>query len=872
MPIYLPCLLHDSFVHFHNTLSNLLIYSFRNDFPYPCTVSAVTESGQKVALEAVDEHLYCLTVPEENVTVSITAVSYTVEMDFNAKSYDLTLIDYTGKEHDAYMTAYEGEKVMLRTDPKIAADGSTVEVRDKNGNLLELTEEGENLYSFTVHSYTLISVPSNERHTMTIGIVSGGTASFERDQEITEKQVVVNGWTEIYIYAPAGYTLSEFGAVNTATGKISKAAVQYIGTEGTDNGSVIIVKCQMLNQDITENFLLVEGKTASVDKDSFVYDNNNNPVAYIEIKDNLSTTGYTTDSVIMIDGFNSVEGRFCCDNYHYPTHIKVVGAETGTVFVDKDVAQDATTFHCYTPDFVPYGESVVLFPSFGEYERPTVSDVHISTYADLVEFAQNVINDYDSYGTATAILDNNIIITPDDPAWTQGIGSQSENKPFNGTFDGNGFAVVSLMINSSKNGALFDYIGQEGVVKDLAVIDCDFKVKSATAGGIAAVNDGLIDHCVSGINTESQKLIETKYGQKRSLVSFNSAVNGTSSGGIAGTNNGIIKGCRSSAYVVGDYCAGIAAVNNGTIYGCANNGPVGNDSTVTKSSAGLAVINNGTIEACYTSGKLIGVRNTKYASIAVENNSENVRSVFYHAADNAAPFGAEPAYDMSSAAKALELSYMITKEFADEMNSVTDDTVNWGHIAYNNVMMNQGFPIVRGRFIENVTVVNDAKLKIKAAVLKAMKINYVPIFSTSASYNTLRSAAGTRTMTCAYDLTAADAAGNELPAELWCEGITVSIPVTTQDVQIITINDKGEAVTITPDSVENGWATFTMTEPAAFATAENVSSDTPAPTPVTPDNGQVDTGESRLPMTAACAVLLVSVLAVLMTRRKKERE
>ena len=66
------------------------------------------------------------------------------------------------------------------------------------------------------------------------------------------------------------------------------------------------------------------------------------------------------------------------------------------------------------------------------------------------------------------------------------------------------------------------------------------KVKSATAGGIAAVNDGLIDHCVSGINTESQKLIETKYGQKRSLVSFNSAVNGTSSGGIAGTNNGII--------------------------------------------------------------------------------------------------------------------------------------------------------------------------------------------------------------------------------------------------------------------------------------------------------------------------------------------
>ena len=31
MPIYLPCLLHDSFVHFHNTLSNLLIYSLIHD-------------------------------------------------------------------------------------------------------------------------------------------------------------------------------------------------------------------------------------------------------------------------------------------------------------------------------------------------------------------------------------------------------------------------------------------------------------------------------------------------------------------------------------------------------------------------------------------------------------------------------------------------------------------------------------------------------------------------------------------------------------------------------------------------------------------------------------------------------------------------
>ncbi|MBQ1658934.1 MAG: hypothetical protein II059_03730, partial [Clostridia bacterium] len=411
-------------------------------------------------------------------------------------------------------------------------------------------------------------------------------------------------------------------------------------------------------------------------------------------------------------------------------------------------------------------------------------------------------------------------------------------------------------------------------------IDCDFQVRSAVAGGIAAVNEGLIDHCVSGINTQSQKLIKTIYGKERSLSSFNSAVNGTVSGGIAGKNNGTIRGCRSSAFVIGEDSAGIAGINDGIIYGCANNGPVGKDSTANKRSAGITVVNNGTIEACYNSGKLTGVISTEFASVAVENNSENIKNVFYHNTSNASPFGTNAAYDLSSACKALTVEYMTTKEFVDEMNSVTDDSIEWKHMEYNRVKMNQGFPIVRGRFIENVTVVNDAKLKIRAAIIKAMNINFVPISFLSSSYNTMRSAAGTRTMTCAYDLTAADPAGNEIPAELWCEGITVSVPVTTNDAQIITVNDNGEAVVITPDSIENGWATFTLTEPAPFATVENISSDEPVPddpTPVNPDKPtpgdyNVKTGDSSMPLTGACAGILISVLAVLMTRRKKESE
>ncbi len=49
--------------------------------------------------------------------------------------------------------------------------------------------------------------------------------------------------------------------------------------------------------------------------------------------------------------------------------------------------------------------------------EPGTSDVHISTYEELVSFANNVRNDYEHYGKATACLDNNIIIAPDAPAW-----------------------------------------------------------------------------------------------------------------------------------------------------------------------------------------------------------------------------------------------------------------------------------------------------------------------------------------------------------------------------------------------------------------------------------------------------------------------
>ncbi len=802
----------------------------KDTFPYPHTLRVTGTGGSEIPLTRSADTLYSFTAPDGAVTVRIEANVYTIEADASAQAYAVLLwCEDNPSDQKTVLNAYEGQKVYLQSDPQIAADYRKMEIKDANGQPVALTPEGTNLYSFKAYANTVISVPPFQYHTMAIGSVANGTGTFVQEDTVTQQEGIAGEWQDISLYAPAGYSFSSCSAVHTDDG--SDIPVNYTLSSETETtqGVLSVVRCQMPESDITLHFVMEKKPVVYIDRNGFVYDDSQKATAYIEVKDNsVNPPVYTADSVACPLDCHTVEGRFVYDESYYPTHIQIIGQTTGTVFVDTDVSADTVAFSYSTADGTAFGEDILVVPTFAAFIPQ--ADVVISNYAELVAFAENVRNDYEHYQKAHAVLKNNIIVTPDDAAWTQGIGSVSENKPFMGIFDGQGFAVVSLLVNNTDNGALFEYIGSQGVVKDLAVIDCDYAVISDCAGGIAAVNEGLIDHCISGINTESQKLIQFNDGRKRSLSEFNSAVNGTLSGGIAGHNKGTIKGCRSSAYVIGTDCGGIAGINDGIIDGCANNGPVGKDSIVSQRCAGIAVVNNGTIQASYNSGKLTGTTQTVFAAVAVENNSDKIISVFYHNAENLTPFDDSSAYQPTEACKALAIEYMMTKAFADELNIVTDNAVQWEHIAYNGIKTNQGFPIVKGRFIENVTIVNDAKMKIQAAIIKAMKINYIPMMLRSASYNTMLSAAGSRTMTCAYDMTASDQNGNELPAELWCEGITVSVPVTTNDAQIIILDDQEKAVVVTPDSIENGWATFTLTEPASFAVAENISFDEPTPT------------------------------------------
>lgn len=76
----------------------------------------------------------------------------------------------------------------------------------------------------------------------------------------------------------------------------------------------------------------------------------------------------------------------------------------------------------------------------------------------------------------------------------------TKDKPFNGTFDGNGYTIFGITANSEECTGLFNYIGEDGMVKNLTISQSTFSVVSdkeieMLVGGFAAYNQGTIYNC-----------------------------------------------------------------------------------------------------------------------------------------------------------------------------------------------------------------------------------------------------------------------------------------------------------------------------------------------------------------------------------------
>lgn len=250
----------------------------------------------------------------------------------------------------------------------------------------------------------------------------------------------------------------------------------------------------------------------------------------------------------------------------------------------------------------------------------------ISTADDLCAF-RDAVNSSANKSTSTlcAKLVKNIILVED---WTpigKATDTYSSYVAYGGTFDGGGYTISGLKIDSTDQyQALFGYV-KGGTIKNLTVAGSVTSSKQYTAGIVAYGNPVTVTNCTNNVSVTA-----TAKGNAAGVVSYASA----DSEVMDCINSGTIIGC-------GDYVGGIvgAGYRIKTISNCFNHGSVTNNgkpggyayctggiagsvsssSTVTrcgntgvvtstiKRTGGVVGGAAGTISACFNTGKVTGI-------------------------------------------------------------------------------------------------------------------------------------------------------------------------------------------------------------------------------------------------------------------------
>lgn len=140
----------------------------------------------------------------------------------------------------------------------------------------------------------------------------------------------------------------------------------------------------------------------------------------------------------------------------------------------------------------------------------------------------------------------------------------SDQTPFAGTYEGNGYTISGLYIDSANNNVgLFSNISSSGQIFGLSISSAQVQGASVV-GSIAGVNNGLIQYCFN-----------------------DSTVIGSNAGGIVGLNAGSILDSYNSGDVSGSNNGGIAGSNTGTISRAYNSGTISNGGGIAYQSDGI---------------------------------------------------------------------------------------------------------------------------------------------------------------------------------------------------------------------------------------------------------------------------------------------
>ena len=346
--------------------------------------------------------------------------------------------------------------------------------------------------------------------------------------------------------------------------------------------------------------------------------------------------------------------------------------------------------------------------TYSNYEKEPVEETYeIRTFKEFKEIPEIVKKN----NRANFKLMNTIF--GDGETMTESIGSA--DNPYNGTFDGQGYYVYRFDIKSSDgNAALFDTIGARGSVKNFGAFYQN--IEGEKAAGLAIVNYGLIDECISGSNL-SGSFTDQLTKEPKNLTETTTFVKGTSmAGGVVVENKGVIRNtanyAKATASASDGIVGGIAVVNSGTIENCMS---IGTLSTKENGIAGGIVgklDKNGSNQIAYSAQTAIEGGTTGAVFGAKEETAGAVNNTYYQ--DTLS--GNE---EQGTAKTAAEMKSNAFKEELNTLVAGNEELCSWTW----NSTKNQGYPRILSSLITEVELVNASRgLTVKGMMHKDTKL------------------------------------------------------------------------------------------------------------------------------------------------------
>jgi len=266
-----------------------------------------------------------------------------------------------------------------------------------------------------------------------------------------------------------------------------------------------------------------------------------------------------------------------------------------------------------------------------EWYKDSAKAFAITTPEQLAGLAKLVNSGQNFYGK-TVRLESNIILN-DTTNWQNWASNPPKNKwvpigipssgntsdiPFNGTFDGNGYAISGIYTDSTKTSqSLFGLLGSNGTIKNLGVtasyIIGKFMVSGLVGWSYGSISDSYSTALVESVGSHAGGLV----GWSRDGIITDSYFSGKVTGngvigGLVGINSSMIINSYSSGTVIGrikysyEKVGGLVGYNDGSITNSHFTGNVIGKSSV----GGLVGLNytQGAITNSYSIGNVTGER------------------------------------------------------------------------------------------------------------------------------------------------------------------------------------------------------------------------------------------------------------------------